>query len=122
MTDPVPVKHELLCACPHCGGPLRVTPEVAECEVGHRFTPVQVQLEQARASARAVWQAVRALEERAMISRSMAADPDLYRFEDPQVLEESSRSDEEVATVLRRYAEAIDRTVGGEDAGRAQLA
>jgi hypothetical protein len=88
--------------------------------VGHTFTPVQVRLEQARVSARAAWQAVRALEERALITRSMAADPDLYRIEDPQVLEDSARSDDEVATVLRRHAEALDRTVGSDDDGRGQ--
>jgi hypothetical protein len=83
-----------------------------ECEVGHGFTVVQVGLEQARKSARAAWEAVRALEERANWARWVNSDPDLYRLAgEPQTLADSAVRDDEMAGQLRRYAEALDLTL-----------
>jgi hypothetical protein len=99
-------------ACPHCGGPLHRVDNSVECEAGHKLSVVQVGLEQARKSARAAWEAVRALEERASWARWMNSDPDLYRLAgDPQTLEDSAVRDEEMAGQLRRYAEALDKTL-----------
>src|SRR3954451_624735 len=70
----------LMFACPHCGGPLHRVDSSVECEAGHKFSVVQVGLEQARKSARAAWEAVRALEERASWARWVNSDPDLYRL------------------------------------------
>jgi len=84
-----------------------------ECEAGHAFNVVQIGLEQARNSARAAWEAVRALEERAHWARWVNSDPDLYRFaDDPQALADSASRDDEMAGQLRRYAEALDKTLG----------
>src|SRR4051795_4986888 len=71
---------ELMFACPHCGGPLHRVDSSVECEAGHKFSVVQVGLEQARKSAMAAWEAVRALEERASWARWVNSDPDLYRL------------------------------------------
>lgn len=102
----------LMFACPHCGGPLHRVDSSVECEAGHKFSVVQVGLEQARKSARAAWEAVRALEERASWARWVNSDPDLYRLAgDPQTLEDSAVRDDEMAGQLRRYAEALDKTL-----------
>jgi hypothetical protein len=99
-------------ACPHCGGPLHRVDSSVECEAGHKFSVVQVGLEQARKSARAAWEAVRALEERANWARWVSSDPDLYGLAgDPQTLEDSAVRDDEMAGQLRRYAEALDKTL-----------
>ena len=103
----------LMFACPHCGGPLHRVDSSVECEAGHKFSVVQVGLEQARKSARAAWEAVRALEERASWARWVNSDPDLYRFAgDPQAVADSASRDDELAGQLRRYAEALDKTLG----------
>src|SRR3954470_21094326 len=65
----------LMFACPHCGGPLHRVDSSVECEAGHKLSVVQVGLEQARKSARAAWEAVRALEERANWARWVSSDP-----------------------------------------------
>src|SRR4051794_5670965 len=103
----------LMFACPHCGGPLHRVDSGVECEAGHKFNVVEVGLEQARKSARAAWEAVRALEERARWARWVNSDPDLYRMAgDPQPLADSAVRDDEMAEHLRRYAEALDKTLG----------
>jgi uncharacterized Zn finger protein (UPF0148 family) len=103
----------LMFACPHCGGPLHRVDGGVACEAGHGFNVVQIGLEQARNSARAAWEAVRALEERARWARWVNSDPDLYRFAgDPQAVADSASRDDELAGQLRRYAEALDKTLG----------
>jgi hypothetical protein len=100
-------------ACPHCGGPVHVLAgDVVECETKHRFTLVEVVLEQSRSAARAAWAAVRALEERAQASRWALRDPDLYGLGDRTSLEESAANDDDFAEELRQYARRLDTAVG----------
>jgi two-component system, chemotaxis family, protein-glutamate methylesterase/glutaminase len=102
-------------ACPHCGGPLHISEQpgsAVACEVGHRFSVDELVLEQARTSAQATWRAVRALEERARTSRWALAEPELYRITDPDRLRDQAERDEQTARSLRRYASALDLTVG----------
>jgi len=100
-------------ACPHCGGPVHVLAgDLVECEAKHRFTLVEVVLEQSRRAAQAAWAAVRALEERGQASRWALHDPELYGLGDRTSLEESAANDDDFAAELRRYALRLDATVG----------
>jgi hypothetical protein len=104
--------HPVTFACPHCGGPVHaLAGDLVECEAKHRFTLVEVALEQSRRAAQAAWAAVRALEERAQASRWALRDPELYGLGDRTSLEKSAASDDGFADELRRYARRLDVTV-----------
>jgi hypothetical protein len=104
--------------CPHCGGPLHLVPDGdVECLRKHRFTVGDVLLEQARTSARATWQAVSALRQRAQTARWAAQDPDLYRMGSAEELEKSAADDERTADLLRRQAQLLDASVVRLDHG-----
>jgi hypothetical protein len=106
-------RQEVAFACPHCGGPLHLLAgDLVECEAKHRFSLVEVVLEQSRSAARAAWAAVRALEERAQASRWALRDPELYGLGDRTSLEESAANDDEFAQELRRYALQLDAKLG----------
>lgn len=99
-------------ACPHCAGPLHVkTSDQVECKVGHLFTVSEVLLDQTRSAARAAWQAVDALRQRAAAARWAAADPDLYGMADPDELVRSAEEDDRSAEELQRQAQALDLTI-----------
>jgi two-component system chemotaxis response regulator CheB len=63
-------------ACPECNGTLREMenggPIRYRCHVGHSFTAANLLAEKANTFETALWEALRALEERAMIARRMA--------------------------------------------------
>src|ERR1051326_4036744 len=76
MENPEKVGHLSPLACPECngslweieaGGPVRY-----RCHVGHSFTAANLLAEKANSFETALWEALRALEERAMLSRRMA--------------------------------------------------
>jgi two-component system chemotaxis response regulator CheB len=62
--------------CPECGGTLqeelRAGVTTFACHVGHRYAPASLIVAQADAVERALWTAVRALEDRALLLRDMA--------------------------------------------------
>jgi hypothetical protein len=73
----VPDVDNPIVACPACGGPLSAERESWVCEVGHRYSFIDLADDQAAACARTLWYALRSLEDRAISSRFAAA-----RFEE----------------------------------------
>jgi two-component system chemotaxis response regulator CheB len=75
MTDH-PLSSSALLICPECGGPVveeqRDGVTVLRCHVGHQYGPQSFVAEQADATERALWTAIRALEDRATMLRRMA--------------------------------------------------
>ena len=63
--------------CPECGGALADVPNADppryRCHVGHSFTEQSLIADQSESTERVLWAAIRALEERAKLLRSMAA-------------------------------------------------
>jgi two-component system, chemotaxis family, protein-glutamate methylesterase/glutaminase len=63
--------------CPDCGGPLYHTPERGadsyDCLVGHRWSPESLLEEQGAAVERAMWLAIRSLDERRRLTERLAA-------------------------------------------------
>ena len=59
-------------SCPICSGPLSAERKTWTCEVGHTFDFAQLAKGQAEACARALWYALRSLEDRAISSRFAA--------------------------------------------------
>lgn len=59
--------------CPECGGPLYTSPEhTFDCLVGHRWSPQSLFEEQSSSVERALWLAVRALDERGRLAGRLA--------------------------------------------------
>ena len=52
-------------SCPLCKGPLELNGGTLTCAVGHSFLPAELVRERGQAAVRALWSAVRALEEEA---------------------------------------------------------
>lgn len=63
--------------CPECGGPLYASQggraQTYDCLVGHRWAPESLFEEQAASVERALWLAIRALEERGRLTTKLAA-------------------------------------------------
>lgn len=99
--------------CPECGGVLRQMPDADpprfRCHVGHAFTEQSLLTDQSAATERALWAAIRALEERAALLRKMAS----YSREqsrDKSAAEYESQSAESAA-----YAEHIRQWFSAEN-------
>lgn len=56
-------------ACPICAGPVDLVGDAPECLVGHDFKATDLSAEIERAASRALWSAVRALEDSASGAR-----------------------------------------------------
>lgn len=56
-------------ACPICAGPVELADATPSCLVGHEFDPKELQGELTREASRALWSAVRALEDSASGAR-----------------------------------------------------
>ena len=97
--------------CPECGGPLYISQdggaETYDCFVGHRWAPRDLFEEQSSAVERALWLAIRSLEERARLSGQLA---DGAR-ERGHVLSASQFS--EVAEEATRSADTLRDAVNG---------
>ncbi len=65
-------------SCPECGGPLSSVGEDSidryRCQVGHAFTAVSLLADQSEAVERALWAAVRILDERVALLKKLATD------------------------------------------------
>ncbi|MEO9140507.1 MAG: chemotaxis protein CheB [Jatrophihabitans sp.] len=62
-------------ACPHCSGPLFALDDEMmryRCRMGHAWSPQDLLAEQARALDAALWTALRALQQKATLSRALA--------------------------------------------------
>ena len=62
--------------CPDCGGPMwefrNSDFKTFQCRVGHKFSPENILVHHAETLERALWVAVRTLDERASLTREMA--------------------------------------------------
>jgi uncharacterized protein YbaR (Trm112 family) len=63
-------------ACPVCVGPLTLRGTRATCPIGHKFKPDELQAGVEEEAARALWAAVRSLEDTASGARWRATLPD----------------------------------------------
>jgi two-component system chemotaxis response regulator CheB len=74
-SDPPPSTKQISMACPECSGPLYETKqgELAhfQCNVGHTFSPASLGAAHSEALERALWVAVRTLNERITLHREM---------------------------------------------------
>jgi hypothetical protein len=100
-------------SCPTCDGPLHAVPDGVECERGHVFEADVAAQGHDLISVRALWHAVKALRDRAAMSRWQAENPHLTvsRAQDPESLRRSAAEDDELAEVLRDQAQQLDRIV-----------
>jgi two-component system chemotaxis response regulator CheB len=105
-------------ACPECDGPLEEllpkAPRSYRCHEGHRFTAKSLLAGQDDAAERALWVALRTLDERHRMLRRMAADA--REEERPRMAERYERRAEEaeghtesLRALLRRIGEAPPR-------------
>lgn len=98
--------------CPLCSGSMTVSGTggfaAAGCHVGHTFSLDRLELDQAEATERAMWSAIRALEESAALSSRMVerSGPDLaQRFADRR--DEQLRSAQVIRDLLLGGASAV---------------
>jgi two-component system, chemotaxis family, protein-glutamate methylesterase/glutaminase len=112
--------------CPICQGAL-TEGQLAEvttfrCHVGHAFSPAALLAEQAESLERALWAAVRALEESAGMAKRMASSPQIGAR-----MAEKARTQMNQADLVRRMltgggtlntADGEDKARGGEGARR----
>ena len=98
--------------CPECGGPLwQLETEKSRrfrCHVGHGYTARTLVAEQDESIERAVWAAMRAMEERANIVKTMARD------ERERGRENSAEVYEERAEESRKHAETLRKLLTEE--------
>jgi len=92
---------------PRCHGPMLVDQTQVRCEAGHAFSTAQLLYEAHQAAATAVWEAVRAVENRDRVARWALHDPALPIR---QWLTGSAAAGGETSQLLRFYAGAIDAT------------
>lgn len=97
--------------CPECGGPLysgrEERSQTYDCLVGHRWSPQSLFEEQSATVERALWLAVRALEERGRLVTRLA---DAARDRRHSI---SAGQFNKAATEARQAADAIREVVGG---------
>ena len=98
-------------SCPECGGPLYLyrgeRVETYDCLVGHRWSPQSLLEEQSSGVERALWLAIRSLEERARLTGSLA---DSARDRGHQL---SASQFAEAADEAKRSADALRTAVNG---------
>lgn len=95
--------------CPDCGGPLfgtrKNTPSTYDCIVGHNWSPHSLFDEHSAAVERAMWLAIRSLDERARLTRRLAEDSEqrghrlsAARFR--ETAEEAGRAADQIRTIV----------------------
>ena len=110
--EPPPSEKQISMACPDCEGPLYETAEGQlahyQCNVGHAFSPLSLSAAHSEALERALWVAVRTLNERITLHRQMmkrernSSQEALFRR-----LEESVKIAEQDVQLLRQIIERI---------------
>ena len=112
VSDPPPSENQISMACPECDGPLYETKEGQlahfQCNVGHAFSPLSLSAAHGEALERALWVAVRTLNERITLHREMLKR-DRNSGEEPlfRRLEDSVRVAEQDVQLLRQIIERI---------------
>lgn len=105
--------------CPACGGSLYELPGKPvpryRCRVGHAWSPESLLEEQAAALESALWMALRALEEKVVLSRRMA-DSSRLRGHDVAVAKYRAQADdaESASVQIRELIDRIGATADGE--------
>lgn len=99
--------------CPECGGSLYATDKAGvdayHCHVGHRFTTRSLLAAHADGVERAMWTAVRTLEDRATLMQRMAARADrLQSATSRRRYEHQAAQAEDQARVIREAIAALD--------------
>jgi two-component system chemotaxis response regulator CheB len=112
VSDPPSNQKQISMACPECDGPLYTTAEGQlahfQCNVGHAFSPLSLSAAHSEALERALWVAVRTLNERITLHREMlkrernAGEETLF-----QRLAESVKIAEQDVQLLRQIIERI---------------
>ena len=107
MGRPVPV------GCPECGGPLWEVEEDAvtryRCHVGHGYTAQTLIADQDAAVERALWAALRTMEERANMLRTMAGrEAEAGRSASAEGFEQRASESHDHAKALRRVLLGVD--------------
>jgi hypothetical protein len=92
-----------------------VVQDGVECERGHAFDIQMAADSHDLISARALWHAVKALRDRAAMSRWQAdnAHLSLPSTRDPEELRRSAAEDDDLAEVLRAQAQQLDEFIEG---------
>jgi hypothetical protein len=86
-------------ACPVCAGPVELSGDHLRCLVGHDFEPEVLQEAAQKAAARALWMAVRALEDATSTARWIMDRPEMS--ERKPYLGETITSGDKAAGLLR---------------------
>lgn len=81
------------------------------CKVGHSFEPPTLSLAQTETASRALWAAMRALEERACINQWILKDPTLHGWVDPTALSAQLHKDRLDIDTLRDLASRFDSQI-----------
>jgi two-component system chemotaxis response regulator CheB len=112
VADPPPSETQISMVCPECDGPLYETKQGNlahyQCNVGHAFSPLSLGAAHNEALERALWVAVRTLNERITLYRQMLrrerapSEEALFRR-----LEESVKISEDDVKLLRQIIEHI---------------
>lgn len=96
-------------ACPVCSGPVELDGDRPACLIGHDFRPEALRVATQSTADRALWMAVRALEDATSAARWMHGRPGIA--ERKPYLRQSITSGEQAALVLR---ELISRREGSD--------
>ncbi|HEX3911886.1 MAG TPA: chemotaxis protein CheB [Steroidobacteraceae bacterium] len=96
--------------CPECGGSLweicEARPSRYRCHTGHAFTLKSLESAMDQGTEATIWSAIRALQERAVLSRQMAErHADTSNLKDAAALEARAAADEDHANKLRSLIE-----------------
>ena len=113
VSDPPSSLKQISMACPECDGPLYETAEGQlahfQCNVGHAFSPLSLSATHGEALERALWVAVRTLNERITLHREMLRKNDRNAGQEAlfRRLEESVKIAEQDVQLLRQIIERI---------------
>jgi two-component system chemotaxis response regulator CheB len=113
--------------CPDCGGPLYHAPEARaesyDCLVGHKWSPQTLLEEQSTAVERALWLAIRSLDERARLTEGLA-DAARQRGHELSAanFREAAKEAVQAADAIRKVANGLDPVITEPEEYRARAA